>query len=184
MGDSAQIVAFKVDGLHARERAADALAWLAGRGVIEALPTDSGLGALAHRPGPNALEAVVAQKKGVMDFRMLRTNGMEVRASSRPELQTSGDEMPVFECPKCKAEIDADDVLPLVEEVASAFKAVPDVACAKCRKKTPIVDLRVEGGAFANLSLRFWNWWPLKPSFVEELAAVCGAPASVVYERI
>lgn len=185
MSDRAQVLAFKVDGHSAQERAADVLAWLAGRGIIETLPTDSGLGALAHRPGPNALDAVVvAQEGGVFDFRNGRTNGMDVKCSMRVELCVGGDDMPGFRCPSCNTELDTDDVFPLVEDVANPFKAVPQIACGRCRKETPVDALHVDGGAFANLTLRFSNWWPLKPSFVKEVERACGAPAVVLHERL
>jgi hypothetical protein len=101
MSDSAQLLAAMIDG-DATERAAQALAWLVERQIVEATPTDSGLGKLAHRPGAKALDAVQkppAHMKNAADFRQLRTNGMDVEYTRRPRLQPSGDEMPVFECP-------------------------------------------------------------------------------------
>jgi hypothetical protein len=184
MGDSAQILAFNVDGMEAQERAAKVLAWLAGEGIIESLPTDSGLQSLAHRPGPKVLEAVVAGPPGVFDFRTGRTNGMEIHSSVRAQLEAASDDMPGFACPKCETEIEADDVFPLIEDLASPFKPVPEIACHKCRKKTAIDALVTENCAFANLTLRFWNWWPLKPSFVEQVERECGARAKIVYDRV
>ena len=186
MSDHAQVLAFKIDGHAAMERAAEALAWLAERGIIEPLPSDCGLGALAHRPGPKVLDAVKSppEKGGYFDFRKGRTNGMEVHASMRATLQMGGESMPSFRCPKCNTEIDADEVLPLVEDVGNPFKGAPEVKCGKCKKAWPLDALAVEGAAFANLTLRFWNWWPLTPKFVKELATVCGAPATVLHEHL
>ena len=101
MSDHAQVLAFKIDGHAAMERAAEALAWLAERGIIEPLPSDCGLGALAHRPGPKVLDAVKSppEKGGYFDFRKGRTNGMEVHASMRATLQMGGESMPSFRCP-------------------------------------------------------------------------------------
>lgn len=187
MSDKAQILAFRIEGLEARDRSAEVLAWLVERGIVEALPTNSGLGSLAHRPGAKVLDAVVSppDPSAYFDFRKGATNGMEVHSSIRAKLAMGlDDEMPVFGCPKCKAEIDADDVLPLVEEIENPFEGVPEVKCPKCKKANAVDALSVEGGAFANLTLRFWNWWPLKESFVEEVSARCGAPAVVLYERL
>lgn len=122
--------------------------------------------------------------KQYFDFRTGRTNGMEVHASMRPKLEMGGDAMPEFSCPSCKKDIDADEVMPLIEEIGNPFKGSPEVKCPKCKKKAPIDALTVEGGVFANLTLRFWNWWPLKEPFVAELGRVCGAPAVVLYERL
>jgi hypothetical protein len=82
--------------------AAFVLADLAKSGIIEALPTDSALGALAHRPGPK-LTAVEKLGPTFVDFREMAVNGFEVRLCSPPELFVPGDEMPILACPKCGA---------------------------------------------------------------------------------
>ena len=185
MGDGAQVLAARVEDREATATAARVLAWLVERGVVEATPTDSGLGALAHRPGPNVLDVVVGQKPGVMDFRKLRTNGMHLDYSRRAKLVGGGDKMPIFACPSCKQEAEADDVLPLLEELESPFAPPPQLECAACGVHSAVTDLVVSGGgAFANLSLHFWNWWPLKPSFVAELAEKVGAQVSVLHDRV
>ena len=48
----------------AAQVAARVLAALVTDGIVEALPTDSGLGALAHRPGPNVAAAVAPAREG------------------------------------------------------------------------------------------------------------------------
>ena len=60
----------------------------------------------------------------------------------------------------------------------------PTTNCfGKCKKAWPLDALGVEGAAFANLALRFWNWWPLTPKFVNDVADVCGAPVVVLHEH-
>jgi len=147
MGDGAQVLAARVEDREATATAARVLAWLVERGVVEATPTDSGLGALAHRPGPNVLDVVVGQTPGVMDFRKLRTNGMHVEYSPRAKLVGGGDEMPIFACPSCKREAEADDVLPLLEELESLFAPPPQLECAACGVHSAVTDLVVTGGA-------------------------------------
>lgn len=84
MSDNAQLLAWTVEPAEATTSAALVLAWLVKRSIVEAMPTDSGLGSLAHPPGPNVLEAVVPAPEGAFgDFRTLQTNGMDVEHGSR-----------------------------------------------------------------------------------------------------
>lgn len=185
MGDGAQVLAARVEDSEATATAARVLAWLVEHGVVEATPTDSGLGALAHRPGPNVLDFVVAQRPGVMDFRKLRTNGMQVDFSRRARLVVGGEELPTFACPSCTREAEADDVLSLLDELESPFAPPPQLECAACGVHSAVTDLVVTGaGAFANVSLRFWNWWPLMPSFVAEVSAKIGAKVNVLHDLV
>jgi hypothetical protein len=180
MCDSAQVLAARIDG-DATQRAADVLTWLIERGIVEEQPSASSYGGLAHRPGPNVADAVAKpppRMKNVADFRRLAVNGMNVEYTRRPRLQTSGDEMPDFMCPRCDAALDPDNVFPLLDDLDS------EIACPKCNEQTAVVDLRVENGTFANLVFRFWNWWPLDEEFVADLAKRCGAPIVVLYERV
>ena len=82
MSDSALVLVARVESPAAT--AARLLAHLAGAGIIEALPTDSALGSLGHRPGPRVLDAVVKLGSDIADFRTLRTNGVEVSLSRLP----------------------------------------------------------------------------------------------------
>ena len=184
MSDSAQNLAARVRPEEVARIAADALAWLVAEGIVEEKADDSGLGRPGHRPGKNAASVVFGQKPGVMDFRKLRTNGMEIHCEGW-EVLTSHDEMPSFACPSCRAEIDVDVVFPLLDGlVIGAGTTPPDVACQKCTQLSSLSDLVVENGAIANLSFHFWNWWPLLPAFVERLEKQCGAPLAVFYERV
>lgn len=183
MSDSAQNLAARVPPEEVAKIAADALAWLVAEGVVEEKADDSGLGhPAAHRPGVNAASVVLAQKAGVVDFRTLRTNGMEIHCEGW-SLLSSNDEMPSFACPSCDAAIDADEVLPLLGGLAAPAAAAPEIACPKCGKLSPLAGLSVENGALSNLSFHFWNWWPLLPAFVQRLEKQCGASLVVFYER-
>ena len=183
MSDSAQNLAARVPPEEVAKIAADALAWLVAEGIVEEKADDSGLGRPGHRPGKNAASVVVAQKAGVMDFRKLRTNGMELHCEGWSVL-TSNDEMPSFACPSCHAEIDVDEVLPRLDGLVSAGATPPEIACTKCGKRSTLVSLEVENGAITNLSFHFWNWWPLLPAFVQRLEKQCGASLVVFYERL
>jgi hypothetical protein len=179
----AQVLAARVANLEATRFAALVIAWLVERGTIQPMPTDCGMTHLAHPPGPRFLEAVVPQKPGVTDVRTLRTNGMEVEHSLRAMLITAGDDMPGFACPSCKQAVEADDVFPLLDQISNPFHLPPETRCPGCGTMTRVNDLDVTGGAFANLTFRFWNWWPLKEAFVAELAERIGTKVTVLYDR-
>jgi hypothetical protein len=53
----------------------------------------------------------------------------------------------------------------------------------KCNARTAVCDVSVEGGAFANLVIRFWNWWPLTPAFVAQVQEKCGVPMTLLHEH-
>lgn len=184
MSDSAQVLAVNIPTGQTTELAAEILAWLADERIIDPLPTDSGLGRLAHRPGKDVNSAVVAQKKTTLDFRTLRTNGMEIEYDRKPSLRTNGDEMPTFACPKCKHELDVDAAMHALNDLGHPFKPVPELKCPKCKKASPVVELVLENAVFANLTLRFWNWWPLKPAFVSKLEKLCGVPVVLLHEHL
>lgn len=92
--------------------------------------------------------------------------------------------MPVFRCPTCREEIDADKVFALLDDLANPFLAPPQIECDACHASLVVSQLTVEGAVFANVVLRFWNWWPLKPSFIEDVAKTCGAQVTVIYHRV
>jgi hypothetical protein len=184
MSDSAQNLAARVPPEEVARIAADALAWLVAEGIVEEKADDSGLGRpRAHRPGKNAASVVLGQKPGVMDFRTLRTNGMELHCEGW-EVLTSHDEMPSFACPSCHAQIESDEVFPHLDALAAPGTPPPEVTCPKCGKLSPLPSLEVENGALTNLSFHFWNWWPLLPAFVQRLEKQCGAPLVVLHERL
>jgi len=178
-----------VDWRQASSLAARLIAFLVERGIVEAMPTDSGLVRLAHRPGPNASEAIISPPqdpsgtKRYGDFRELSTNGVEIEYLVRPRLLAGGDDMFVFRCPSCDAEHDADEILELIEELDNPFGPEPEAKCPGCATSSKVSDLRVSNGAFANLTLCFWNWWPLCDSFLETIGALVGRPPRVLYEK-
>lgn len=108
---------------------------------------------------------------------------MPIEHSIRSTLQCGEGEIG-FSCPSCKNGIEADEVFPLIEESQNPFKPRPEVECAACHGRAIVSDLVVEGGAFANVVLRLWNWPPLKPAFVAKAAEVRGAEVTVLEERV
>jgi hypothetical protein len=184
MSDAAQVLGWTVDGKEAPASAARVLSWLVERGIVEALPTDCGLSVLAHRPGPRALEVVVPQRPRVSDFRTLTINGVELTYTFRPELLLAGDEMPEFACPVCGAEVASETVMERLAKPENPFLAPPQVvACARCNSSLVLNELTVNNGAFVNVVLRFWNWWPLKEELVAELREMSGGSGVAVFHE-
>lgn len=182
MSDSAQVLAIAIPNAPTTTaEAAKLLAWLVAEGIVEAMPSDCGLGALAHGPGPNVASVLVKQEPGFSDFRTLMTNGMAIKSTLRCVLQVAGDRSPRFRCPSCNARVDVDDVWSLAED---AFIPPPDVECDACQKRSPVEALVVKGGAFGNLVLRFWNWPPLTDAFLATVAERCGGPVVRLWQRV
>ncbi len=160
---------------------------LIDRGIIESETGDSGLASPAHAPGPNVLDAVVKQPKKYLDFRELSTNGLAVENHPRPILfcDTSGD-MPAVRCPACALQL-GDEA---IEEALGAMMDPeepdsPSLSCAGCGHEAAAHTWRVEGeGAFGNVCIRLWNWWPLRPELEKELVALVGAPLAKVRDHI
>ena len=180
MSDSAVVLVCNAE--EPFEAAAAVIALLVEREIIEAMPTDSALGALGHRPGKKWKDAVNALPRGSLDLTRLRTNGMEVETGRGPKLYVSleGDDLAV-ECPDCGARLD-DPYAHL--EPPSVFEAPKDVTCARCKKARPISAWIVRGGAFGNVAFTFWNWPRLKSELVRDVEAACGAPVTVVAMRL
>jgi len=184
MSERTQVLGWTVDGQEAAQVAARVRAWLVAQGVVEALPTDSGLTFLVYRPGPRALEAVAAPGPRVSDFRTLASNGVELSYAPRSRLLVDGDNLPGVACPACGAEVGTAAVVEWMGDLEHVSQAAPHVVCESCGKSLAPNDLAVTGGAFANVVLRFWNWWPLKRELIAELSQIVGARCVVFYERI
>jgi hypothetical protein len=182
MSDSALVLVASVESPAAT--ASRVLAHLAEAGIIEPLPTDSALGALAHRPGARVLDAVEKLGPKYADFRALRTNGLEVSLSGSRRLFVDGDEMPILRCPSCSAAMDGERALELAHAPVNPFKPVPKAACKACKAKHEIREWKVENGAFGNLALRFWNWWPLTQKFIARVGTVAECSLTKVHEHI
>jgi hypothetical protein len=190
MGNHSTTLAWRVDWRQASSLAARLIAFLVERGIVEAMPTDSGVTRLAHRPGPNANEAAISPPadpsgtKHYADFRELSTNGVEIEYRPRPRLVSGGgDEMFAFRCPSCETESDVDETMELVDKLDDPFQPEPEAKCRACGASLKVSDLRVTNGVFANLILCFWNWWPLRDSFLETIGAVVGSRPEVLYDK-
>ena len=118
------------------------------------------------------------------DFRTLAVNGLEVDHSARPTFHRRVTSSRRSRARTVGTDVDADEVLDRADALANRFEPVPDFTCAACTRTMPLVELATKGGAFANVSFRFWNWWPLTKAFVQKVEALCGARVTVLHDRI
>ena len=148
------------------------------RGIILASKIDCVLGAeLGYPPGPNAREVIEGADQ---HFANLRTNGLEVVTERHVQWTT---ELEVW-CPHCQyAMVHWNPPTPKEQE--DAWMVAVDewykggaglLRCPHCRQPTPIAEYQ-QGDfpwGFGNLAFVFWNWTPLKPAFIQEVAILLG----------
>lgn len=161
--------------------AAHALERLAGRRIIEALPSDCVRVGLGHRPGPAAVE-VVASPHPL--FGTLAVNGLEVEPRTMLQLVCGdSDEIPRVTCPSCEHAVDEDVV---VENLGpgNPFTGPLRLTCAGCGLTRRFDELTPHGAAFGRLVFRFWNWPGLRDAFVREMEGWCGAPITRLHEHV
>jgi hypothetical protein len=177
MSDHAEVLVCRCDAPY--RAAARAIARLVERKIIEPMPSDCVLAALGHRPGPRANEVV--EEPLIAD---LAVNGMEVRLPHGVELFAPAEgEPPSVSCPRCKHTLEGEM---LYEHLMphDPFKPAPIVSCPGCKDQRKIEEWTAHGAAFGNLAFYFWNWSPLKESFIAEMKECCGAPMALLHEHI
>jgi hypothetical protein len=194
MGDSYQIIAFPdVTAQQAAELGERARSWLIERGILAREATDCVLSSgLGHGPGPNYVLAIIEEdispelKPYILDFRTLWTNGMGLITGHSVFHPSEGafDEFQM-PCPSCGAENSGPNRW--CEAVSGWYEGgqPPPITCTACGSATAITEWSVNPPwAFGYLGLKFWNWPPLKPEFLSDLAAYLGQRSVVVTGRL
>ena len=146
--------------------------WLVSEGVIErltrdcVLSTDSG-----YPPGPNHANVTEEVNPYLMN---LRTNGLAIITERRPYYSLTGDELHLI-CDTCERRfVSPDEHGDAIEEWFSR-KGIGLLPCPSCGTAKPISEWRHEPPwAFGNLGFEFWNWYPLKSSFIAEVSQRLG----------
>ncbi|MBV8880248.1 MAG: hypothetical protein JO332_09810 [Planctomycetaceae bacterium] len=160
------------------------VAWLAEQGVVRATPSEQG----GYDRGPQALS--IARPEPLRP-------GHESIPPVHSHLQvligrmTHPDDLSEFHepracCPSCAKpadHVDGEWQAATQDWVGGDDDAV--LRCAACGKETPVIawvyDRRY---AYGNLAFRFWNWPPLKPSFLDELRRELGHPLVLVEGKL
>ncbi|MEV6106758.1 hypothetical protein AB0M28_18875 [Streptomyces sp. NPDC051940] len=192
MGDYFQtIVDLDATAAEADALAARAVAWLVGEGVVAAGQTDCVLGQpLGHPPGPHWAKAVEEE-----DEDRNPSDGLAVHTGRTVFHGGQGDAESVT-CPRCAAEtlfytdeweeIDGAQV-PFTQAVDTWHATgAAEVTCPACARPVPLAEWEWADDyhAFAYLGLEFWNWPPLRPEFVEQVAGVIGHRIRVVWGKL
>jgi hypothetical protein len=169
MGDWFQVIVDEDATLdEARDLATTVINRLVKDGIVEAEISDCTLSddIRGHEPGRNFGEAVNGADELL---RTLRTNGLETIVGRT--VFDSGQGGFDLVCSMCKARIQSDTA---DRDWSSAIQQWYDgagegmFACPNCGNTKPITEWTFDPPwGFGNLGFLFWNWPPLKDSFVE-----------------
>jgi endogenous inhibitor of DNA gyrase (YacG/DUF329 family) len=185
VGDYFQIIAdTEATEAEAPALGASVVAWLAGAGIIEAVPTDCVLSTEpGYPPGPRYIAAVTGPGERLHS---LRTNGLAVITTRSVFHPIQGELGPVA-CPRCGQTVELED--PATGQAAHQWERFSDalstwmtggpceVACPHCGQAAGFNDWHWASDwpfAVGFLGFKFWNWPPLKESFIAQLASQLG----------
>ena len=185
MGDHFQIIAdAEATEAEAPALGASVVSWLASEGIIGAEPTDCVLSAEpGYPPGPRYIAAVTGPSEWLP---RLRTNGLAVITTRSVFHPIQGELGPVA-CPHCGQTVELED--PATGQPTQQWERFSDalnawmsgdacaVACPRCRQVTGFNDWHWTGDwpfAVGFLGFKFWNWPPLRESFITQMASQLG----------
>jgi hypothetical protein len=184
VGDYFQAMAdVEVDEAGAPLVARAVVRWLVAEGIVDSTVSDCVLGAdTGYPPGPHYLSAVDHADERLL---LLRTNGLEVDVGRRVFYSTGGTGS--AGCPRCERTVALQDPADLsVTPEWGLFSGAlsrwyeggsADVECPMCGRVVTFNDWRWpddEPWAVGFLGFTFWNWPPLRASFVDRLAGRTG----------
>jgi hypothetical protein len=170
MGDCYQVVVdCEVPLEEVEEAAASICAWLIQDDVILPTPTDCVPGDEGGYPPGRNCERVT--EGSCADLASLRTNGLRI-LRGRTIFYSVGADIVCSHCGDRTSE---------GEEFGRALRAWADgddgatFSCPACGHKKLIAECSFDPPwGFGNLGFKFWNWPPLKDSFVRELSTRLG----------
>ena len=150
--------------------------WLIDRGVIEPRAKDCVLSRdkLGYPPGLNYRD-VIDLPAGCDDYTLdTLTNGLEIEIGRQVFYTTWG---LTLVCRKCSGRVDGrgDDAWSQAVGEWYHEKGADMFACPACGHAEPVTEWTYDPPwGFGNLGFTFWNWPPLRPSFVTELSERLG----------
>ena len=150
------------------------LMWLIERGVIASTPTACilGIDKLGYPPGPNYRDVVENYEED--DYLLkLKVNGLQVDTTRRV--------FPIYEgkfkvsCPQCDAAYNPDKSWDDAVNEWYEGKGNGILHCRKCQNTLSVTEWVYEPTwGFGSLGFTFWNWPPLKKSFIKEFYNILG----------
>jgi hypothetical protein len=152
------------------------VALLSGRGVVALKPSQEG----GYDRGPNATDisgpeaAAVPTRHETIPPVYSHLQVLIGRMTHANDLSEA--RVPRALCPSCGAALEDPDGNWQAAELAwIAGDNDAPLRCGACGKESPVVTWVYDNCyAYGNLAFRFWNWPPLKPSFLEEIRRELG----------
>jgi hypothetical protein len=168
MGDCYQIIVDRDASILESERLATAIrAWLITECIIDAIESDCVLSGLGHAPGPRLDKAVDENDIDRYAVRRLRTNGLKI-VSERTVFAYS---LESVSCAHCRDEIEFRGPVSDAVDAWYSTGRTATIECPRCTAEQPVTELEYYPAmALGNLGFEFWNWPPLKASFLESLS--------------
>jgi hypothetical protein len=158
--------------------------WLIAEGVIQADPSDCVLGGDGYRPGSVLGLAIEPGDVDRYALRRLLTNGLEIITERALFIGW----MEALICTRCNQTIDYSEFEPVISTAIQNWfsSGVGDrVDCPRCGMGVPLTEWRFDPPVgFGNLGFKFWNWPPLKTSFIAEVARRLGHRVVVVVGKL
>jgi hypothetical protein len=156
------------------------VAWLAEKGVVRPNPSEEG----GYDRGPGAADiaqpAVVRREHETIPPVHFHLQVLIGRMSHSESLSESV--QPGMSCPACGTPVN--DALNENWEAATLEWTTGDddaaLRCEGCGKESSVTAWRYRNYAYGNLAFRFWNWPPLKPSFLDDVRRELGHPIMLV----
>jgi hypothetical protein len=145
--------------------------WLIEAGIVEGMMTKCVLSydRMGFRPGKNYLQ--------VVDTSFTQTfipdiNGMEM-IIGRNVIYPLNQGETVVKCAVCQTEVDSSE---WTQAITEWYEEQPSsLSCAHCQSAISVSDLIFEPQwGFGNLGFKFWNWQPIKDSFIAKIGELLG----------
>jgi hypothetical protein len=186
MGDSFQtIVDRDIPAAEAEPVASAVLQWLVERGYVERGQRDCilGKGGMGHPPGPNYRAIVELSKRHRDNTLKLRTNGLSIiRGRTVFDAGQGGLELV---CRQCGSRIEGNNSWSKAIREWHEGKGGFLFSCPECGHVEPVSEWRYDPPwGFGDLGFQFWNWPPLKESFVNEMSARLGHRTVLVQGKL
>lgn len=197
MGDTYEaIVDADATAKEAAQLAVRVVEMLQRRGIIAGERTDCVLGGadgIGYPSGPNYEDAVEphvhndsCRGQPHLDFRQLWTNGLAVDVGRRVFYSMTGENALV--CSACRTRSEMEQFPDALHEAINEWYAGTgpgQFACPHCSALAPITLWSWDPPwAFGYLGFTFWNWPPLRASFVRDVGALLGHRTVVVRGKL
>jgi len=197
MGDTFRII---VDSTASPQEAPvlakEVMDYMIGRRIIQAERGEGVLGKDGgYRPGENVEEALaswtphhspggpLAIDKIASDLRRWATNGVE-ETIGRTVFHNFGAGLDVVRCPVCQANNVESDWGDAVGRWYRGDDLAP-FQCRSCNESSPLTDWTFDPPwAFGHLGFEFWNWPPMKRSFIDKIAGILGHKVVLVAGKV